>query len=98
PIFFWKNYYIFTHKNTVKEILISFFIGLLISFLPKKQKLIFGLLFIALSLIQIGYFGFLRTYLPPYQIGLLFSENKDILAQHARRRNINFNYFKLCRY
>lgn len=75
----WENYYIFTSKNTLKEILITFFISLLISFAPKKQKLFWGLFFIGLNLIQIGYFGYFRTYTPPFQIDLLFSEYKDIM-------------------
>jgi glucan phosphoethanolaminetransferase (alkaline phosphatase superfamily) len=75
----WKNYYIITSKNTLKEILITFIVAFIISFLPKKQKIFWGLFFIALSFIQIGYFGYFRTYLPPYQIDLLFSEYKDIL-------------------
>ena len=74
----WNNYYIATSKNTLKEIVITFAIGILVSFLPKKQKIFTSLFFITLSFIQIGYFGFFRTYLQPYQIDLIFSEYKDI--------------------
>ena len=75
----WKNYYYLNLKHTLQEIFITFIISLLISFLSKKQKIFWGLFFIALSFIQIGYFGYFRTHLPPYQIDLLFSEYKDIL-------------------
>jgi len=75
----WENYYSLNSKHTLQEIFITFIISLLISFLPKKQKIFWGLFFIALSFIQIGYFGYFRTHLPPYQIDLLFSEYKDIL-------------------
>ncbi|NPA87247.1 MAG: sulfatase-like hydrolase/transferase [Epsilonproteobacteria bacterium] len=77
--FWWKNYYIFTSKNTIKEIIITFVIAFIISFLPKKQKIFWGLFFIALSFVQIGYYGYFRTYMPPYQLDLLFSEYKDII-------------------
>jgi glucan phosphoethanolaminetransferase (alkaline phosphatase superfamily) len=75
----WKNYYIVTSKNTLKEIFITFIIALLVSFLPKRLKLIFGAFFILLSFIQIGYFAYFHTYMPPYQLDLLFSEYKDII-------------------
>ena len=75
-----KHYYILNKKNTLKEILITFIIALIISFLTKKQKLIFGSLFLLLSLIQIGYYAYFHTYLPFYQINLLFSEYEDIFT------------------
>ncbi|WP_456488962.1 phosphoethanolamine transferase [Caminibacter pacificus] len=76
----WKNYYIVTSKNTLKEIFITFIIALLVSFLSKRLKLIFGAIFILLSFIQIGYFAYFHTYMPPYQLDLLFSEYKDIFT------------------
>jgi len=75
-----KHYYIINKKNTLKEILITFIIALIISFLTKKQKLIFGSFFLLLSLIQVGYYAYFHTYLPFYQINLLFSEYEDIFA------------------
>ena len=78
--FAFKHYYIINKKNTLKEILITFLISLIISFLSKKQKLIFGSFFILLSIIQIGYYSYFHTYLPFYQLNLLFSEYQDIFA------------------
>ena len=75
-----KHYYLINKKNTLKEIIITFIISLIISFLPKKPKLIFGSFFLLLTFIQIGYYSYFHTYLPFYQIGLIFSQYQDILT------------------
>jgi len=76
---FWKNYYMFTSKNTLKELIITILIGFIISFFNKKNKIIFFTIFLLLAFIQILNFAYFRTYLMPYQIDLVFSEYKDIL-------------------
>ena len=77
--FFWKQYHTFMVTDTIKELIITFLLGLIISYLPKKYKFIFGGSFILMGFIQIVYFGYFRSYLEPYQIGLVFSEYNDIL-------------------
>jgi len=73
------NYYTFSSKNTLKEIVITFFIGFLISFLDKKKKLFFLILFTLLIIGEIGYFLYFRSYILPYQLLLVFDEAKDII-------------------
>ncbi len=73
----WQNYYIITSKNTLKEIAITFFISLLISF--SNARILFFTLFFLFGVIELIYFDFFHSYIQPYQTDLLFSELEDIL-------------------
>ena len=75
----WENYHLFAERNTPKELLVTFIISLIISFLTKKQKIIWGSFFIVLSFIQIGFFAYFKSYLQPYQINTIFTDLSDIL-------------------
>ena len=74
------NYYLFVSKHFFKEIAITFIISLIISYLPKKWKVVFGAIFLLLEFGEIIYFSYFRSYVDPYQIGLIFSEYSDIIV------------------
>jgi glucan phosphoethanolaminetransferase (alkaline phosphatase superfamily) len=75
----WENYYLFSSKNSPKEVGITFLISLLISFAPRRQQLFWIAFFLLLNFVQLGYFGYFHTYLPPFQLDLLFTQLEDIL-------------------
>ena len=76
---FYPNFYIYSSKSTIREIVITVILSLLISFLPNRTRLFFSLLFIFLSFIQIAFFTFFHSYIQYYHIQLLFSEYRDVM-------------------
>jgi len=76
---FWHDYYIFTLNHSIKQIIITFILGYIISFIPKKSQIVVVALFFILSIIEIIYFSYFNTYLESYQIGLVFNQYGDIV-------------------
>ncbi len=77
---FYTNFYIYSTKFTLNQILITLFLTLIISFLTRKLRIIFTSLFILMGLTAIGYFAFFRSYIQFYHLQLIFTEYKDIVG------------------
>ena len=77
--FFWKDFYLINTKTTLKEIIILLVISSILSFLPKKSKIVFSIVFLLFTFGSISYYFYFHTYLQPAQLYLLFSEYQDIL-------------------
>ena len=85
---FFENFYIYRWRDFQKEIIITFIISFLISFLSKRMKILFGLFFILLTIIQIGFFSYFRGYIMPFHIDLLFTQTQDTLQSAKIITNI----------
>lgn len=76
---FYPNFYIYSSKFTIQEIIITIVLSLLISFLSKINRVFFSLLLILFSFSQVVFFIFFHSYIQYYHIQLLFTEYSDII-------------------